>query len=68
MLLFIDESGHDHREMPYEVLAAVSVAEDYLWNLVQAIRSAEREKHGIVYLDDLRGKADRDPYEDYQKN
>jgi hypothetical protein len=41
MLFFIDESGHDHGEAPYEVLAAVAVAEADLWNLIQAIRAAE---------------------------
>lgn len=47
MLFFIDESGHDHGEAPYEVLAAVAVAERDLWNLVQAVRSAEIEFFGI---------------------
>ncbi len=52
MLLFVDESGHDHREMPCEVLAGVAVAEDSLWNLVRAIRAAEKERFG-GYLRDL---------------
>jgi len=46
MLLFIDESGHDRRAMPCEVLAGVAISEDNLWNLIQAIRSAERERFG----------------------
>jgi hypothetical protein len=46
MLLFVDESGHDGKHMPYEVLAGVVVREDNLWNLVKAIRSAEREHFG----------------------
>ena len=46
MLLFIDESGHDRKKMPCEVLAGVAVAEDNLWNLVRAIRSAEEEHFG----------------------
>lgn len=46
MLLFIDESGHDGKKMPCEVLAGVAIAEDNLWNLVQAIRSAEEEHFG----------------------
>src|SRR5258705_14015411 len=53
MLLFIDESGHDHHEMPCEVLAGVAVAEDNLWNLVQAIRAGERDNFGD-YLRKLR--------------
>jgi hypothetical protein len=35
MLLFLDESGHDHSGTPCEVLAGVAVAEDNLWNLVR---------------------------------
>jgi hypothetical protein len=46
MLLFIDESGHDGREMPCEVLAGVAIAEADLWNLVRAIRHAESEHFG----------------------
>lgn len=53
MLLFIDESGHDDRQMPYEVLAGVAIAEDNLWNLVKAVRAAEREHFGD-YLRNLR--------------
>jgi hypothetical protein len=47
MLLFVDESGHDHGEAPYEVLAGVAVSERDLWNLIQAIRAAELEFFGI---------------------
>ena len=46
MLLFIDESGFDHSGTPCEVLAGVAVAEDGLWNLVRAVRGAERELFG----------------------
>jgi len=53
MLLFIDESGHDHHDMPCEVLAGVAVAEDNLWNLVKAVRAAERDFFGD-YLRNLR--------------
>ncbi len=47
MLLFIDESGHDHGEAPYEILAGVAVSERDLWNLIQAIRNAELQFFGI---------------------
>jgi len=47
MLFFIDESGHDHGDAPYEVLAAVAVAEADLWNLIQAIRAAEVQFFGV---------------------
>ena len=47
MLLFIDESGHDHGEAPYEVLAGVAISQRDLWNLIQAIRGAEVEFFGL---------------------
>jgi hypothetical protein len=46
MLLFIDESGFDHSGGPCEVIAGVAIAEDDLWNLVRAVRGAERELFG----------------------
>lgn len=52
MLYFIDESGHDQRASPYEVLAAVAVRERDLWNLVQGVRTAELEHFG-VHLGDV---------------
>ncbi|HNY27900.1 MAG TPA: DUF3800 domain-containing protein [Candidatus Sumerlaeota bacterium] len=59
MLYFIDESGHDHKESPYEVLAAVAIAERDLWNLILSIRSAELEFFGVRLADvgiELKGK------------
>jgi len=53
MLLFIDESGHDRREMPCEVLAGVAVSEQSLWNMVRAVRAAEKDHFGD-YLRNLR--------------
>lgn len=53
MLLFIDESGQDHKHMPCEVLAGVAVAEENYWNMIRAIRGAE-QKHFGGYLRDLR--------------
>src|SRR5438093_132765 len=51
MLLFIDESGHDHKAAPYEVLAGVAIRERDLWNLIQAIRNAELEFLGLHMAD-----------------
>jgi hypothetical protein len=48
MLLFMDESGTDHKEAPYEVLAGVAIREHDLWNLIQAIRSTERSCFGTL--------------------
>src|SRR5437899_2524556 len=40
-LLFIDESGQDHKGSPYEVLAGVAVHDKVLWKLVREMHSAE---------------------------
>lgn len=47
MFLFIDESGQDHVNSPYEVLAGVAIREQDLWNLVQAIHGLESEIFGV---------------------
>jgi len=47
MLFFVDESGQDHHETPYEVLAGIAINERDLWNLLQAIESAERDIFGV---------------------
>ena len=57
--LFIDESGHDRRETPCEVLAGVSVEDRDLWNLIEAIRDAEELSFGLRYShikDEFKGK------------
>jgi len=46
MLLFVDESGTDRKQAPYEVLAGIAIQESRFWNLVQAIRTAELEVFG----------------------
>jgi len=50
--LFIDESGQDRRESPYEVLAGIAVKDQDLWNLVQALRDAELRHFGVRYTAD----------------
>ncbi len=45
-LLFLDESGHDHRASPYEVLGGIAVEDSRIWSLITALRSAEREFFG----------------------
>jgi len=57
--LFIDESGQDHRESPYEVLAGVVVEDRDLWNLIEALREAELSMFGRRYTagtGELKGK------------
>ena len=48
MLLFLDESGTDHRTTPYEVLAGVAVRETIMWSLIQAVRTSERNHFGML--------------------
>ena len=74
MLLFIDESGHNNSGTPCEVLAGVAIAEDNLWNLVCAVRSAERDHFGDYLRDVYGGKYEpiramalRDVYELMEK-
>jgi hypothetical protein len=47
--LFIDESGQDHKESPYEVLAGVAIKDDILWKLVQELQDAEIAHFGRRY-------------------
>lgn len=48
MLIFLDESGTDHKEAPYEVLAGVAVRECNLRNFIQSIRACERNHFGTT--------------------
>ncbi len=44
--LFIDESGIDRRDSPYEVLAGISVHETRVWSLITAMQQAEVRHFG----------------------
>lgn len=48
-LLFIDESGQDQKESPYEVLAGISVEDRDLWNLITALHTLEEDHFGRRY-------------------
>lgn len=48
-LLFIDESGQDHRESPYEVLAGVAIQDEDLWELIRELHNAEIAHFGRRY-------------------
>src|SRR5437016_14177815 len=57
--LFIDESGQDHKESPYEVLAGVAIEDSNLWNLIKELHDAEIAHFGRRYSDgprELKGK------------
>jgi hypothetical protein len=55
----MDESGHDLKESPYEVLAGVCVEDRDLWNFVTQAQAAEEEFFGqrvTLGLLELKGK------------
>jgi hypothetical protein len=59
VFLFVDESGQDQRDSPYEVLAGVAIHEDQLWNLVTDVKEAEVAHFGMRYSEgqrELKGK------------
>lgn len=45
-LFFIDESGHDHIHMPYEVRGGVAIHVGQLWSFVQAMQRLELDCFG----------------------
>ena len=45
-LLFLDESGHDHKNAPYEVRGGIALHAERLWPFVQAIKNAEEASFG----------------------
>lgn len=44
--LFMDESGHDHKVLPYEVRGGFAIAEDKLWLLLQDANRLELDCFG----------------------
>lgn len=52
--LFIDESGQDRKESPYEVLAGVAILDSDLWNLIKELHNAEVAHFGRRYSDGTR--------------
>jgi hypothetical protein len=57
-LLFMDESGHDHRKLPYEVRGGIALAAERLWPFVQAVKKLEVDCFGDAlhrYKTELKG-------------
>ena len=57
-LLFLDESGHDHRHMPYEVRGGVALHVSQLWPFVRAMQQLELASFGCelaLYQKELKG-------------
>lgn len=46
LLLCLDESGHDHRNMPYEVHGGIAIHAKKMWPFVQAIMTLEQACFG----------------------
>lgn len=49
--LFLDESGQDGRNSPYEVLAGLAIEDRQLWRLIQAIKGAQEAHFGLRLFD-----------------
>jgi hypothetical protein len=45
-VLFLDESGHDHKVMPYEVRGGVAIHAGKLWPFVQTLQRLELDAFG----------------------
>lgn len=45
-LLFMDESGHDHRNTPFEVRGGIALHSGKLWSFVQSIQNLELKVFG----------------------
>ncbi len=57
-LVFLDESGHDKRTVPYEVHGGIAVHAAQLWPLIVAVRAEERKCFGALlhqYGTELKG-------------
>lgn len=52
--LFIDESGQDHKDSPYEVLAGVAIEDTALWKLIKDMHELELDCFGRRYRLDNR--------------
>ena len=57
-LLFLDESGHDHKQMPYEVRGGIALQDSQLWPFTRAVQQLERECIGCslsLFQKELKG-------------
>ncbi len=57
-LFFLDESGHDHRQMPYEVRGGVAIHVGQLWPFIRAVQKLELDCFGCqlsLYKKEIKG-------------
>ncbi|MCC6360344.1 MAG: DUF3800 domain-containing protein [Phycisphaerales bacterium] len=50
-LLFLDETGHDHKTMPYEVRGGFAIHASKLWPFIRALRISEQSIFGTSLRD-----------------
>lgn len=50
-LLFMDESGHDHKQMPYEVRGGIAIHARNLWPFIQDVERLQTECFGALLAD-----------------
>jgi hypothetical protein len=55
-LLFMDESGHDHRGVPLEVRGGVAIHISKFWGFIQGWQRLERDSFGVL-LAEFRSEA-----------
>ena len=59
-LLFLDESGHDHKNMPYEVRGGVALHAGRLWPFIQGMQRLELDSFGCQlhqFRNELKGSS-----------
>ena len=56
-LLFVDESGQDRRDSPYEVLAGIAIEDNKIWALVQCINALQEDCFGVQRYKEFRDEA-----------
>lgn len=49
--LFLDESGHDHKKMPYEVRGGIALQDSQLWPFTRNVQQLEQSVFGCVLRD-----------------
>ena len=63
-VLFLDESGHDHKHMPYEVRGGIALHACELWPFVQSMQRLEFQSFGCQlhqFRKELKGSTLLDP-------
>lgn len=48
-ILFLDESGHDLKDSPYEVIAGIAIEDKNIWNLIGEVHLLEENIFGRRY-------------------